>query len=199
MAVGCISWDVDPGPPKMRMLRGAFDLSPKAEPDQMERPGRAGSILGFCRFCLTQNRWSSAPTDLLPIRRSGQNGSWYLICYQKLDDFVRQKQGFLRQVLLCLVVRSCFHFGWRNFLNFSPAFVVSPAKTRGKQRQCADLSSAVATWSSSPNLIIVSRTPPLCTSVAPPRQITRLESRRTESGTVKPEHAHLGVLDQRPD
>ena len=30
-------------------------------------------------------------------------------------------------------------------------------RRRGKQRQCADLSSAVATWSSSPNLIIVVR------------------------------------------
>ena len=53
--------------------------------NQIRWSGRVGrSILRFCRFCLTQNRWSSAPTDLLPeqIRRSGQNRSWYLICYQ---------------------------------------------------------------------------------------------------------------------
>ena len=53
-----------------------------------------------------------------------------LLSNRRLDDFVRQKQGFLRQVLLCLVV--CFHFGLAQFSQLLSSFatVVSPTKRK---------------------------------------------------------------------
>ena len=131
----------------------AHSICPQKQ-NQIRWSGRVvRSILRFCRFCLTQNRWSSAPMDLLPeqIRRSGQNRSWYLICYQTW--WLRSSKARLSSSSFALP-RNLLPF-WFGAISSISLELWSFRRRRGKQRQCADLSSAVATWSSSPNLIIV--------------------------------------------
>ena len=71
-----------------------------------------------------------------------------------MTSFVKSKAFFVK---FCSASKFASILVWRNFLNFSRALPRSFRRRRGKQRQCADLSSAVTTWSSSPNLIIVVR------------------------------------------
>ena len=101
---------------------GAFDLSPKADPDQMWRPGRA---FDFAVLPVLSNpgrtvgavlQWICSLSRSVGADRTGAD-IWSAI---KLVDFVRQKQGFLRQVLLCLVM--CFHFGLAQFPQLLSSF-----------------------------------------------------------------------------
>ena len=117
----------------LQYIRGAFDLSPKAEPDQMERPGRAFDLAVLPVLSdpepLEQCSNGSAP-GADPSERTEPELISDLLSNRRLDDFVRQKQGFLRQVLLCLVV--CFHFGLAQFSQLLSSFatVVSPTKRK---------------------------------------------------------------------
>ena len=135
------------------MTFGAHSICPQKQ-NQIRWSGRVGaSILRFFRFCLTR-AVGAALQRICSLSRSvgaERTGAdiWSAI---KVEDFVRQKQGFLRQVLLCLVI--CFHFGLAQFTRLPSSFgrfadeeessdnaLTCPAQSRhGVQAQISSLS-----------------------------------------------------------
>ena len=135
-----------------RRIPGARSICSQKQ-NQIRWSGRVGrSILRFCRCSVWPRTVGAVLQRICSVSRSvgaDRTGAdiWSSI-YQ--TRWLRSSKA--RFVKFCSASSFASILVRRNLLNFSRALVVSPTK-----RQCADLSSAVATWSSSPNLIIVVR------------------------------------------